>query len=75
MEENQQSDVQRLIPRLLITYSEAAESISMSRSWLEERIRAGELPVIRLGRCVRIDIEDLKKFVEKNRVVLGPLSV
>jgi excisionase family DNA binding protein len=50
--------------RLLLTVSEAAETLGVSRSHLYNLIQQGHLPTIRLGASVRIPRRWLEEFVE-----------
>lgn len=49
---------------LLLRIPEAAERLSLGRSTVYELIQAGEIPVIRVGRSVRISAEKLEQWVE-----------
>ena len=51
------------IEKLLLRIPEVAEATGYSRAFIYERIKAGELPVIRSGRTVRVATDDLKKWV------------
>lgn len=55
----------RLVPdgRLLLTVEEAARACGYSRSFLYEAMNRGEIPVIRLGRTVRISRAWLEQWV------------
>lgn len=53
-------------PRLL-TFREAAERLGMSERWVWERCADGTIPVVRLGRCVRIDPGDLEALVARSK--------
>jgi excisionase family DNA binding protein len=57
-----------VVPRLLLTPEEAAESLGVSRSLVYELMRSGRLESVALGRCRRIPIESLKLFVEELRL-------
>ncbi|MDP2859297.1 MAG: helix-turn-helix domain-containing protein [Bacillota bacterium] len=49
--------------RLLLTVSEAAEQLNVSRSHLYGLVQQGMVPTIRLGRSVRIPREWLSGWV------------
>jgi excisionase family DNA binding protein len=53
--------------KLLLTVEQAAEVLSLSRRTLWRLTKDGKLPSVRYGRAVRYWIEDLKKWVEKQR--------
>lgn len=55
-----------VVPQL-ITVTEAAERLGLSRSKMYELLAAGEMPSVRIGRTRRIDTEDLVAFVEQHR--------
>lgn len=52
------------VPRLNLSIAEAAESLGVSRRYLEERIYKGEIAVARLGRRVLIPLTEIKRFNE-----------
>lgn len=49
--------------KLLLRIEEAAEALSLGRSKTYELIKADQLPVIRLGRSVRVPAAALEKWV------------
>lgn len=57
--------------KLLLTVREAAESLGVSIAYLRERIRLGEIPVLRLptrgerARSIRIAVKELEKWIER----------
>lgn len=51
----------------LLTVTEVAETLSISEKTVRRLIDAGELPVIKLGRLVRIDPRDLDRFIASHR--------
>jgi excisionase family DNA binding protein len=54
------------LPRLL-TVEEVAEFLCVSIKTVRRRIEAGELPVIRDGRLVRVHPNDLDRYVAVRR--------
>lgn len=49
----------------LLSYRGAAEYLGMSRRWLEKRVGAGDIPVVKMppgGTSVRFRVEDLDAF-------------
>ena len=56
--------------RLLITVEEAAERLGIGRTLAWELVRAGALPSVRLGRCVRIPLVALEEWIA-DRVAQG----
>jgi excisionase family DNA binding protein len=53
--------------RLLLTAAEAAEALAISERNLWGLTDRGEIPVVRLGRCVRYDPADLRAFIEARK--------
>jgi excisionase family DNA binding protein len=51
--------------RLLLRVPEVAKALGLGRTKVYELIATGELPVIRLGRAVRISVTALQKWVEE----------
>ena len=51
--------------RLLLRPEEVQEALGLGRSKTYELLASGELPVIRIGRCVRVPAEALRLWVEK----------
>lgn len=58
------------IERLLLRVEEAAEALGLSRSGIYNLISAGEIPVVRMGRSVRVPAEALREYVKRN--IVGP---
>lgn len=52
----------------LITADEVAERLGVSLRTVRRLIEAGELPVHRIGRAVRISEDDLERFVATRRI-------
>lgn len=48
----------------LLTIEEAAERIGMSKGWIKQAIRSGELVHAKFGKCVRIRIGDLEEYID-----------
>ena len=49
---------------LLVTVEEAARRLGIGRSLAYELMGSGELPSVRIGRCRRISVEALSRFVD-----------
>lgn len=49
--------------RLLLTVEEAARQLNIGRTFAWELVRKGELPVVRLGRCVRVPRQALQEWL------------
>ena len=57
---------EQIKPRLL-TVKEAAIYLGRSIPSLRELIWAGSLPIIRVGKRIHLDIEDLGKWIEQHK--------
>lgn len=55
-------------PPAYLPVSEAATHLSVSEATIRRAIRAGKLPHIRLGRLVRVAVDDLDAFAAAHRV-------
>jgi excisionase family DNA binding protein len=55
----------------LLTYQQAARRLSCSIWTVKRRVRAGELPIHRLGRMVRISEADLARYAAERRIRVG----
>jgi len=53
---------------ILLTSQEAAKSAHVSFPTLRRWIDRGEIPVVRIGRIIRIKAEDLERFIESHAV-------
>lgn len=51
--------------KLLLKVSEAAELVGLGRSKLYELMQEGEVPVVRIGRSVRIPASGLREWVAR----------
>ena len=51
-------------PALLLTPQQAAKALAISPRKLWGMTDSGEIPHVRLGRCVRYDIRDLEAAIE-----------
>jgi excisionase family DNA binding protein len=51
----------------LLNVKEGAEVLNVSEHTLRQWIHQRRVPVVKLGKAVRFDPEDLQKFIEENR--------
>lgn len=51
----------------LLALEECAERTGMTMRWWRRAVFEQRLPVIRLGRLVRVDERDLEAYIEANR--------
>jgi excisionase family DNA binding protein len=49
--------------RLLLTVEEAAQCLNIGRTLAWERVRRGDLPTVRLCRCVRVPWPALQEWI------------
>jgi excisionase family DNA binding protein len=56
--------------KLLLKIPEAVEATGYSRSFLYERIAAGDIKVMRVGRTVRIPWEELRAWVDRQKAAI-----
>ena len=61
--------IQMPVRKRLFTIPEAAEYLGRSVWAVRELVWAGQLPSVRVGRRVHLDIHDLDQWIEKNKVV------
>ena len=54
------------LPRLL-RLQEVSDTLGISPKTLQRRIKAGQLPVIRAGRLVRVHPADLQRYIAARR--------
>jgi excisionase family DNA binding protein len=52
--------------KLLLTTQEAADVLGIGRVKLYQYL-GHELPVVRIGRSVRVHVDDVRKFAEERR--------
>lgn len=56
----------------LMTTETAGGYLALSPKRIRELIKSGELPAVRIGREYRIDDEDLRDFILRNKTTLSP---
>ena len=54
-------------PTLLLTATQAAESLAISPRKLWSMTQSGEVPHIRLGRCLRYPADDLRLWIDDQK--------
>jgi excisionase family DNA binding protein len=57
--------------RILLRPAEAAEAVGIGRSKLYQLIAAGEIPIARIGGCVRIPADALRAWAESKLQTTG----
>jgi excisionase family DNA binding protein len=53
------------VDRLLLTLPEAAKALSVATRTVRRLMERGELPKVKIGRCVRVPAEALQAWVDK----------
>jgi excisionase family DNA binding protein len=56
------------IAPLLLSASDAAKALAISERTLFSLTKCGEIPCVRIGRCVRYSIQSLSAFLQRNEV-------
>ena len=56
------------IPKVLLTYREAAQCTGLSVATLESLVSQGKIPVVKIGKSARFRLEDLREFAQQNLV-------
>jgi excisionase family DNA binding protein len=54
--------------RRLLTNQQFCDSLGMSEEWGRKRIQRGEIAVVRIGRSVRIPVEERDRIIDANLV-------
>ena len=52
---------------ILLTPQQAAESLAISQRKLLSLTASGEVPHVRLGRCLRYPVDDLQRWIEQKK--------
>lgn len=53
------------MPKMLLRVPEVAEMTGLAPSYIRRLTRNGDLPVVRIGRVVRVRSVDLEKFIDE----------
>jgi len=57
----------------LLTIADAAVRLNLSEHTIRRRVASGELPAVRLGGLIRIDQDDLERWLLEQRITTrGP---
>jgi excisionase family DNA binding protein len=51
--------------RILLDVDDAAQAVAISRRKLQYLINSGEVPVVRIGRSVRVPLSGLRAYVDR----------
>ena len=66
--ENKQRGTAAGVAPLLLTIPQAAAALAVGRTTVYELIGAGDLEAVHIGRSVRVPVEALRVFVDRQRV-------
>jgi excisionase family DNA binding protein len=58
--------------RLVLTVSEAASVLRLSRAFTYELVARGQLPSVRLGRRIMIPRAGIQRILDDSRAALSP---
>lgn len=53
--------------RILLKPTEVAEALGCGRTAAYELLNSGEVPIVRLGRSLRVALDDLNEWVERQK--------
>ena len=67
MESMKHTSTLQQTPKLSVTVAEAARSTGFSENYIRLLIGRRELPHVRVGRAVRLMVDDLERFLEQHR--------
>ena len=56
-----------LLPTLLLRPAEAARALALSPRKLQSLTSDGEIPCVRIGRSIRYDPEDLRRWISAQK--------
>ena len=51
----------------LLSLKEVCQELGMSRGWVYQRIRSGEIPHVKLGHNIKVRREDLEAYLQAQR--------
>jgi excisionase family DNA binding protein len=60
-----QDEVEAMTQTPLLRIPAVAEILSMSKSKVHELVRSGDIPSVRIDKCVRVRQSDLEAFIER----------
>ena len=65
MENNTQIDQSRILPEPLLTATQVAYRLHLSRSCTYSLMQSGSIPTVHIGKSRRVRLQDLEKYIEK----------
>ncbi len=51
----------------LLSLEEVRQELGMSKGWVYQRIRSGEIPHVKLGHNIKVNREDLEAYLQAQR--------
>ena len=51
----------------LLSLSEVRQELGMSKGWVYQRVRSGEIPHVKLGHNIKVRREDLQAYLQAQR--------
>jgi excisionase family DNA binding protein len=63
------SNIQVVLQPLAVDEQQAAAMLGISTRTLWDYRRAGEIPIVRIGRLVRFDVDDLRRFLADKKEI------
>jgi excisionase family DNA binding protein len=66
MENNQQVDRSRILSEPLLTASDVAYRLHLSRSRAYNLMQTGNIPTVRIGKSRRVRLQDLEAYIMQN---------
>ncbi len=67
-----QDTTKQPLPRLLVSPREAARMLAVSERTLFSLRKAGAIPAVQVGRCVRYSLDDLRRWIEGHSQRISP---
>ena len=55
-----------MTPKLLLKIDEVSEATGWGRTFIYERLKAGDLKAVKVGRSVRVSMESLQEFIRRH---------
>ena len=74
MNDSQGHNTDRQLPKICLTYKEAAWSLGISERNLRAMVSRGQIPIVELGGKVLFDPNDLHDLKQKNKIVRNPIG-
>ena len=54
------------VPKLALSIAEAADALALSSRTVEELVKMGQLPVVRVGRRVLLPVDKLRAWLDES---------